>query len=50
MDTLAHALEMEKDFSLAHGEAVAIGICYAAEIAKILGRIDQSVSKSMKQF
>ena len=39
--TLAHALEMEKDFSLAHGEAVAIGIRYAAEIAKILGRIDQ---------
>ncbi len=40
--TLAHALEMEKDFSLAHGEAVAIGIRYAAEIAKILGRIDQN--------
>ena len=39
--TLAHALEMEEDFSLAHGEAVAIGIRYAAEIAKILGRIDQ---------
>ncbi len=39
--TLAHALEMEKDFALAHGEAVAIGIRYAAEIAKILGRIDQ---------
>ena len=39
--TLAHALEMEKDFSLAHGEAVAIGIRYAAEIARILGRIDQ---------
>tara|TARA_B100002052_G_scaffold67380_1_gene60729 strand:- start:503 stop:1507 length:1005 start_codon:yes stop_codon:yes gene_type:complete len=39
--TLAHALEMEKGFSLAHGEAVAIGIRYAAEIARILGRIDQ---------
>ena len=39
--TLAHALEMEKNFTLAHGEAVAIGIRYAAEIAKILGRIDQ---------
>tara|TARA_Y100001970_G_scaffold93306_1_gene117626 strand:+ start:8517 stop:9521 length:1005 start_codon:yes stop_codon:yes gene_type:complete len=39
--TLAHALEMEKDFALAHGEAVAIGIRYAAEIAKLLGRINQ---------
>jgi len=39
--TLAHALEMENGFTLAHGEAVAIGIRYAAEIAKLLGRIDQ---------
>jgi 5-deoxy-5-amino-3-dehydroquinate synthase len=39
--TLAHALELEKDFILAHGEAVAIGIRYAAEIARLLGRIDQ---------
>tara|TARA_B100000953_G_C18016648_1_gene419475 strand:- start:302 stop:1306 length:1005 start_codon:yes stop_codon:yes gene_type:complete len=39
--TLAHALELEKDFTLAHGEAVAVGIRYAAEIAKLLGRIDQ---------
>ena len=39
--TLAHALELEKDFTLAHGEAVAIGIRYAAEIAKLLGRIDE---------
>ena len=30
--TLAHALELEKDFVLAHGEAVAIGIRYAAEV------------------
>lgn len=39
--TLAHALELEKDFVLAHGEAVAIGIRYAAEVARLLGRIDQ---------
>ena len=39
--TLAHALEIATDFSLAHGEAVAIGLVYAAHVAYQLGRIDQ---------
>lgn len=37
--TLAHALETATDYGLRHGEAVAIGIVYAAEIARRLGRI-----------
>lgn len=39
--TLAHALEIATDYELAHGEAVAIGLIYAAELAFELGRIDQ---------
>ncbi len=39
--TLAHALEIETDYSLAHGEAVAVGLIYAAHLAHHLGRIDQ---------
>ncbi len=39
--TLAHALEIATDYSLAHGEAVAIGLIYAATLAHQLGRIDQ---------
>jgi 5-deoxy-5-amino-3-dehydroquinate synthase len=39
--TLAHALEIATDYSLAHGEAVAIGLIYAATLARRLGRIDQ---------
>lgn len=39
--TLAHALEIATDFSLAHGEAVAIGLVYAAHVAHQLDRIDQ---------
>ncbi|MEE2683099.1 MAG: 3-dehydroquinate synthase family protein [Actinomycetota bacterium] len=39
--TLAHALELENQFSLAHGEAVAVGIRYAAEVAYQLDRIDR---------
>ena len=38
--TLAHALEIESRFGLAHGEAVAIGLIYAAHLAHVLGRID----------
>jgi len=38
--TLAHALEIEGKFDLRHGEAVAIGVIYAAEVAQRLGRID----------
>jgi 5-deoxy-5-amino-3-dehydroquinate synthase len=39
--TLAHALEIAGSFDLRHGEAVAIGLIYAAEVAKRLGRIDE---------
>ena len=38
--TLAHALEIATDYSLAHGEAVAVGLIYAAHLARNLGRID----------
>ncbi len=40
--TLAHALETTGGFDLLHGEAVAIGLVYAAEVAHRLGRIDES--------
>ena len=40
--TLAHALEIATEHELAHGEAVAIGLIYAAELACELGRIDRA--------
>jgi len=40
--TLAHALETATDHDLAHGEAVAVGLIFAAELAHELGRIDQA--------
>jgi 5-deoxy-5-amino-3-dehydroquinate synthase len=43
--TLAHALETATDHEIAHGEAVAIGLLYAARLARLLGRIsDQRVA------
>ncbi len=38
--TLAHAIEIAGAFDLRHGECVAIGLRYAAEVAYRLGRID----------
>jgi 5-deoxy-5-amino-3-dehydroquinate synthase len=38
--TLGHALETAGNYDLRHGEAVAIGLIYAAELAQRLGRID----------
>jgi 5-deoxy-5-amino-3-dehydroquinate synthase len=38
--TLAHALETSGDHELRHGEAVAVGLIYAALLARRLGRID----------
>lgn len=38
--TLGHALETAGSYDLRHGEAVAIGLVYAAELALRLGRID----------
>jgi 5-deoxy-5-amino-3-dehydroquinate synthase len=40
--TLAHALEIVGGFDLRHGECVAIGLRYAAELAFRLGRIDSA--------
>ena len=40
--TLAHALEIVGDYDLRHGEAVAIGVVYAGELARELGRIDDA--------
>jgi len=38
--TLAHALEIAAQFDLRHGEAVGIGLIFAARLARRLGRID----------
>jgi 5-deoxy-5-amino-3-dehydroquinate synthase len=38
--TLAHAIETTGRYDMRHGEAVAVGLVYAAELAAALGRID----------
>jgi 3-dehydroquinate synthase len=38
--TLAHAIEKAEDYRFRHGHAVAIGCVYAAELARLAGRLD----------
>ncbi|MCP3987635.1 MAG: bifunctional shikimate kinase/3-dehydroquinate synthase [Actinomycetia bacterium] len=40
--TLAHALEAATGYRIRHGEAVAVGLLYAAEVGLRLGRIDEA--------
>jgi 5-deoxy-5-amino-3-dehydroquinate synthase len=43
--TLAHALEASGEYDdLLHGEAVAVGLVYAGELAAALGRVDASTA------
>jgi 3-dehydroquinate synthase len=39
--TLAHALETAGRYGLLHGEAVAVGLVFASELAGALGRLDE---------
>ncbi|NUR84979.1 MAG: 3-dehydroquinate synthase [Nonomuraea sp.] len=38
--TLAHAIERHEHYAMRHGEAVAIGMVYAAELSRLSGRAD----------
>jgi 3-dehydroquinate synthase len=38
--TLGHAIERVEGYRLRHGDAVAIGMVYAAELARLAGRLD----------
>lgn len=40
--TLGHALEAESGYALAHGEGVALGLLFAAHLARRAGRIDDA--------
>jgi 5-deoxy-5-amino-3-dehydroquinate synthase len=39
--TLAHAVEIDTNFAIAHGEAVAVGVLFAGHLAHRMGRISQ---------
>jgi 3-dehydroquinate synthase len=38
--TLGHAIERAEDYQMRHGEAVSIGMCFAAAVSRLAGRLD----------
>jgi 3-dehydroquinate synthase len=47
--TMAHALEKVTDYRLRHGEAVALGLVYVAELARLAGRLDDELAGRHQQ-
>jgi 3-dehydroquinate synthase len=43
--TMAHAIEKATDYRVRHGEAVALGMVYVAELARLAGHLDSEVAK-----
>ena len=47
--TLGHAIERVTDYRVRHGEAVAIGMVYAAQLAALAGRLDAGTVRRHQQ-
>ena len=47
--TLGHAIERVEGYRLRHGEAVAIGMIYAAAVARLAGRLDAATANRHRQ-
>jgi shikimate kinase / 3-dehydroquinate synthase len=42
--TLGHAIERREGYRIRHGEAISIGMVFAAELARLAGRLDQETA------
>jgi 3-dehydroquinate synthase len=47
--TLAHAIERVEEFGFRHGEAVAIGLAYAAALGRLSGRLDEATARRHRE-
>jgi 3-dehydroquinate synthase len=47
--TLGHAIERAEHYQLRHGEAVSIGMIYAATVARLAGRLDAATADRHRQ-
>jgi 3-dehydroquinate synthase len=43
--TLAHAIEVAEDYAIPHGEAVSIGMIFAAAAGRLTGRLDEATAR-----
>jgi 3-dehydroquinate synthase len=42
--TLGHAIERAEDFRTRHGDAISIGMCFAAAVARLAGRLEPATA------
>jgi 3-dehydroquinate synthase len=42
--TIGHAIERREHFAWRHGDAISVGMVYAAELARLAGRLDQETA------
>jgi len=43
--TLGHAIERAENYSIRHGAAVSVGMCFAAELSRLAGRLDGATAR-----
>jgi 3-dehydroquinate synthase len=43
--TLGHAIEQAEHYTWRHGDAVSVGLVYAAALARLLGRLDEATAE-----
>ena len=48
--TLGHAIERAEDYRIRHGAAVAIGMVYAATVARLAGRLDAATAQRHREI
>ena len=48
--TLGHAIERAEDYTMRHGEAVAIGLVYAAAVGRLAGRLDEPTAARHREI
>ena len=48
--TLAHAIEQHENFSWRHGDAVSVGMTFAAELSRRLGHLDEATAARHRQL
>ena len=48
--TIGHALELSADYALTHGEAIAIGMIAATELARALGKCGEDFAKRLDRL
>ena len=47
--TLGHAIERAENYAIPHGEAVAVGMMFAAAVGRLAGRLDQPTADRHRQ-